>query len=120
MLMSIISRIIVTLLPIYLPIEDINLKITIGVLLGELLTEIVKYIGVLLVRIKIPYFYQKANYIKISRDNEIYDLLIDYYSDKYIKNIKAYNINEIDSKIIYTIHEFYNDKIHDTYIDNIT
>lgn len=119
MLINIISRIFVALIPMYLPFDDINLKITMAVLLGELISEVLKYLPKIFN--KMPFiFKRKVNYVKISKNSEIYDILMDYYSDKYNKEIKAYNVNEVDSTIVYTIQEFYDNKLYDTYENNGT
>src|SRR5438105_4545993 len=82
-MISIISRLLTTLIPIYLPFDDMNLKITVGMALAELIISLldcsVKYMRWIFSHIS---FFSRINYLKIAMmdkervPNEIYDLLL--------------------------------------------
>ena len=92
-MISFLSQIITTLLPIYLPIEDTTVRITVGVAISGLICTILDNLWSFS-KNKFGFFkrFYTKNYVKISADNPIYDGLLYYISKNYCNNVVGYDM----------------------------
>lgn len=115
-MIGLISQLITTLLPIYLPIEDTTVRITVGIAISGILCSMLDKIW-LFCKNKLAFikkFYTK-NYVQISHDNPIYDGILYYISKNYCKNVVGYEMKLDMDAPKYIIREINKSAIEETF-----
>ena len=113
MLIEQITTLLTQLVTIYLPVNDVNIKITMSIAISSIISAILYYVWSKLKAIR---FYRpaiKERYLIIENSNKIYIDFINYLYEKFTDNTKGCKIDKTNNSYKLMIEEITNNELID-------